>query len=105
LIGDLARRLGARTLSRDIAWLTSDEPVDTPFAQAFRVVETFPLDEKTLKRELRTRGVGRLEIKKRGVDVDPASFRKRLSLQGPHAATLVLTRVAGRHTALLCERV
>jgi len=105
LIGDLARRLGARTLSRDIAWLTSDEAVETPFAQVFRVVETFPLDEKTLKRELRTRGIGRLEIKKRGVDVDPATFRKRLSLQGTHAATLVLTRVAGRHTALLCERV
>ena len=105
LIGDLARRLGARSLSRDIAWLTSDEAVETPFAQVFRVVETFPLDEKTLKRELRTRGIGRLEIKKRGVDVDPAAFRKRLSLQGTHAATLVLTRVAGRHTALLCERV
>jgi len=104
LIGDLARSLGARTISRDIAYLSSDEPVDTPFAQAFRVVEALPLDEKTLKRELRSRGVGRLEIKKRGVDVDPAAFRKRLSLQGTGSATLVLTRVAGRHTALLCER-
>jgi len=105
LIGDLARSIGARTISRDIAYLTADEPVETPFAQVFRVVEALPLDEKTLKRELRARGVGRLEIKKRGVDVDPAAFRKRLSLQGTGSATLVLTRVAGRHTALLCERV
>ncbi|GAA0963357.1 class I SAM-dependent methyltransferase [Frigoribacterium faeni] len=104
LIGDLARSIDARTISRDIAWLSSDERVETPFAQGFRVLETLPLDERTLKRELRSRGIGRLEIKKRGVDVDPATFRKRLSLQGSGSATLVLTRVAGRHTALLCER-
>jgi SAM-dependent methyltransferase len=104
LIGDLARSMGARMISRDIAWLSTDERVETPFAQGFRVLETFPLDERTLKRELRSRGIGRLEIKKRGVDVDPATFRKRLSLQGTGSATLVLTRVAGRHTALLCER-
>ncbi|ROS50472.1 class I SAM-dependent methyltransferase [Frigoribacterium sp. PhB24] len=105
LIGDLARSLGARMISRDIAWLTTETRVETPFAQGFRVLETFPLDERTLKRELRARGIGRLEIKKRGVDVDPATFRKRLSLQGNGSATLVLTRVAGRHTALLCERL
>jgi hypothetical protein len=105
LIGDLARSIDARMISRDIAWLTTEARVDTPFAQGFRVLETFPLDERTLKRELRARGIGRLEIKKRGVDVDPATFRKRLSLQGTGSATLVLTRVAGRHTALLCERL
>ena len=104
LIGDLARSIDARMISRDIAWLSTDHRVETPFAQQFRVLETFPLDERTLKRELRSRGIGRLEIKKRGVDVDPATFRKRLSLQGTNSATLVLTRVAGRHTALLCER-
>lgn len=104
LIGDLARRLDARMLSDGIAWLTTDGPVETPFAQSFRVLEAFPLDEKTLKRELRARRVGRLEVKKRGVDVDPAAFRTRMALRGPEQATLVLTRVAGRHTALLCER-
>ena len=53
---------------------------------------------------LRERHVGRLTIKKRGVDVVPEQLRKRL-LQGAPAggeeATLVLTRVAGRGTALL----
>jgi len=104
LIGDLARDLGAGMLSTDIAYLTADERVETPFAQAFRVVEAFPLDERTLRKELRTRGIGRLEVKKRGVDVDPAAFRTRMQLRGTEQATLVLTRVAGRHTALLCER-
>ncbi len=105
LIGDLGRRIGATMLSDGIAYLSSDEAVETPFAACFRVIETFPLDERRLRKEFATRGIGSLEIKKRGVDVDPAAFRRKLSLHGPASATLVLTRVAGRHTALLCERV
>ena len=105
LIGDLARQLDARMLSDQIAYLTGDTAVATPFAACFRVVEEFPHDEKRLKRELAARGIGSLEIKKRGVDVDPAQLRKKLALKGSASATLILTRVAGRHTALLCERV
>ncbi len=105
LIGDLGRRIGATMVSDRIAYLTSDEAVETPFASCFRVSETFPLDERRLKKELGARGIGSLEIKKRGVDVDPADFRRRLALRGPESATLVLTRVAGRHVALLCHRV
>jgi SAM-dependent methyltransferase len=105
LIGDLARQLGARMLSDSIAYLTADTAVATPFATCFRVLETFPYDEKRLKKELATRGIGTLEIKKRGIDVDPAQLRKKLSLRGKGSATVILTRVAGRHTALLCERI
>jgi SAM-dependent methyltransferase len=105
LIGDLARSIEAGMLSEQIAYLTSDSLVETPFAAAFRVIEVLPSDESKLKKELRSRGIGRLEIKKRGVDVDPATLRKRLSLSGDREATLVLTRLAGRHVAILAERV
>jgi hypothetical protein len=105
LIGDLARSIDARMLSEQIAYLTSNTLVSSPFVAAFRVVDTLPSDESKLKKELRRRGIGRLEIKKRGVDIDPAVLRKRLSLSGDAEATLVLTRVAGRHTAILAERV
>jgi hypothetical protein len=104
LIGDLGRRMGAGMVSDRIAYLTSDEPIASPFATAFRIVADLPLDDKTIKRELRTRKVGVLEVKKRGADIDPAVFRKRMSLSGPNSATIVLTRVAGRHRALLAER-
>jgi hypothetical protein len=105
LIGDLARRVRGRMLDPTIAWITSDSIPETPFGAAFRVVERFPLDVKTLKKELAARGIGTLEIKKRGVDVDPAAFRARLSLKGDRAATLVLTRIAGARAALLAERL
>jgi SAM-dependent methyltransferase len=105
LIGDLARSIDAGMLSPGIAYLTGDEGIQTPFASAFRVLERFPLDERTLKRELAQRNIGTLEVKKRGADIDPAMFRKRMALRGSESATLVLTRVDGRHAALLCERV
>jgi hypothetical protein len=92
-------------LDSSIAWITTDSAPVTPLGQSFRVLERFPLDVKTLKRELAARGIGRLEIKKRGVDVDPAEFRTRLALKGDREATLVLTRVAGARVALLAERV
>ncbi|MCY7324519.1 MAG: class I SAM-dependent methyltransferase [Microbacteriaceae bacterium] len=104
LIGDLARQIGASMLSTGIAYLTADELVPTPFARAFKVIEVLPFDERTLKRELAARGIGTLEIKKRGVDVDPAQLRKKLALKGAASGTLIVTRVAGRHCALLVER-
>ncbi len=104
LIGDLARSLGATMLSSGIAYLTGDTPVDTPFASRFTITAVLPWDERSLKRELAARGIGTLEIKKRGADVDPAALRKKLSLKGPGSATLFVTRVAGKHCAILAER-
>ncbi|WP_108248830.1 class I SAM-dependent methyltransferase [Planctomonas deserti] len=105
LIGDLARSTGAGMLSEGIAWLTSDQPVRSPFLRGFRVRETMPFDEAKLRRLLRDRGIGTLEIKKRGIDLDPAALRKRLALKGTASATLIATRVAGRHTAILADRL
>lgn len=105
LIGDLARTLAGRMLDPTIAWITTSEHPTTPFGQAFRVLERFPLDVKTLKRELSARQIGTLEIKKRGVDIDPARFRTKLALSGDASATLVLTRIAGSRAAILVERL
>lgn len=109
LIGRLAEQLGAGMVGDGIAYLTADAlcaaPGGGPFAQAFRVLEELPAKEKQLRRALAERGVGRLEIKKRGVNVDPAALRTRLRLKGPNEATLILTRAQGEHVALLAERV
>ncbi|SBN61318.1 hypothetical protein GA0004736_0205 [Curtobacterium sp. 9128] len=106
LIGDLARSIDGHMLSDGIAYVTSSRAVTTPFAQGFRVLDTMPLDVKQLAARLAADGIGTVEIKKRGVDVDPAQFRKRLRLRGGSGrVTLVLTRLEGRHTAILCERL
>jgi len=105
LIGDVARTLEAGMLGSGIAYLTSDAPLTSPFVQTFRVREELPFDVKRLARALRERGIGTLEIKKRGVDIDPAALRTKLKLQGSASATLLLTRVGGARRALLADRV
>lgn len=104
LIGALAERLGAASVSEGIAYLSAAQHVETPLAQAFRVRETLPLDERRIAQRLRELGIGELEIKKRGADVDPAALRKRLKLQGTERATLIATRIGGRHRAILADR-
>lgn len=104
LIGTLAEQLEAGMVNERIAYLTGDALVASPFAAAFRVLEELPVKEKELRKALAARGIGRLEIKKRGADVDPAALRKRLKLSGSGSATLFLTRAGGRHVALLAER-
>ncbi|WP_159607147.1 THUMP-like domain-containing protein, partial [Agromyces humi] len=105
LIGDLARANGAWMLSPGIAYLTSDTAFDSPFARGFRVLERLPSDERQLRQALAARGIGTLEIKKRGADVDPAALRTKLKLRGDRSATIVLTREEGRRVVLLVERL
>ncbi|WP_084124420.1 SAM-dependent methyltransferase [Demequina sp. NBRC 110054] len=103
LVGPLADRTDARLVDPTIAYLTSDAETATPFARGYRVLEAMPYSTSRLAKALRERGVGRVEIKKRGIDVTPERLRPQLKLRGPESATVVLTRLAGRHTALLVE--
>lgn len=105
LIGDVARSLDAGMLDPRIAYLTSDAALTSPFVQSFRVRETLPITPKTINAALKTHGIGRIEIKKRGVDVDPAAFRRRLTLRGDAEATLILARFGDQRRAILADRV
>ncbi|WP_309104156.1 class I SAM-dependent methyltransferase [Microbacterium sp.] len=105
LIGDAARGLEAGMLDEHIAYLTSDAALTSPFVQSFRVRETMPANPKAISAILRANGIGTLEIKKRGMDIDPAAFRKKLTLRGENAATLFLTRIGDRRIAILADRV
>jgi len=105
LLGALARKLSAHTIASSIAYLSGDTLVDTPFASAFRVIESLPLDIRTIAQYCRDAGIGTLEIKKRGVDIDPATFRTKLKLKGSKSATLFLTRVGDGRAAIIAERI
>lgn len=105
LVGALAELVGGTLLDPHIAFVCADDPVTTPFARAYRVIEELPYREKALRAALRARDVGPLTIKKRGVEVTPEALRGRLGLRGSRPATLVLSR-HGRHAvALLVERL
>jgi SAM-dependent methyltransferase len=103
LVTAVAAGVGGGLLDEHIAYVTSDESFRTPFARGYRVLEELPYREKALRAALRERGIGRLTIKKRGVDVIPDDLRRRLHLAGDDEATIVLTRAQGHGIALLVK--
>ncbi len=105
LVAEVAAALpGGRLLDPTIAYVAADGRVPTPWARAWRVTDVLPFSLGRLRALLRARGVGRVTVKKRGSAVDPETLRRQLRLpgRGPEAV-VVLTRVAGAPTALVCE--
>lgn len=103
LVTAVAAAVAGGLIDEHIAYVTADDAFSTPFARGYRVIEQLPYREKALRAALRERSIGRLTIKKRGVEVVPEQLRQRLSLAGDNEATIVMTRVAGEGTALLVE--
>jgi SAM-dependent methyltransferase len=104
-IATLADVLAARCPQAGIAYLSCDGFRATPFATAFEVQQELPFDERVLRRWVQEHGVGALEIKVRGIDVDPAVLRRRLKPAGQGSATLLLTPTAAGARALVVRRV
>lgn len=94
---------GGRLLDPTIAYIAADAAAPTPFARAYPVTDVLPFSVKRLRALLRGRGVGRVTVKTRGSAVDPEHLRRELRLSGDGSAVVVLTRVAGRPTALVCS--
>jgi SAM-dependent methyltransferase len=105
LDGALAERHALAAVAEGTAYWTGPQPIDDPLLSCFRVREVLPFDVKQLKSLLRARSIGRLEIKVRGVDEDPARLRPKLQLTGTEQATLLIARIERRVTAILAERV
>jgi hypothetical protein len=103
LVGDLAEQLDARIFAPEIAYLTADREISSPWIKGYRVLDNLVFDRKKLKAYLREKNIGTLEIKKRGSDVVPEQLRKEMQLKGEGAATLIVTRVGDAHRVLVCE--
>lgn len=101
LVGQLARQIGATLLDPEIAYLSADAPVETPFATGYLIEAHFPFQLKRLRHALRERDVGAVTIKKRGSPLDPDALRQSLRLRGSAHRFVFLTQVAGRPTVLI----
>ncbi len=101
LVAEVAQQLDGGLIDETIAYITADELRPTPYATAYEITDELPFGLKKLKALLRERGVGTLTVKKRGSAVEPEELRRKVKPQGPNAATVFLTRVAGAPTMLI----
>jgi hypothetical protein len=103
LVEHLAEQINATKIDAEIAFLSSDHHVTTPFARAFSVHDVLPFNLKHLRRYLRERGIGNVVIKKRGSPLDPQELEHALRLQGERSAVIVLTHVMGKPSVIICD--
>ncbi|MFD5447703.1 THUMP-like domain-containing protein [Streptomyces sp. NPDC003470] len=101
LVAEVAARVGGGLLDATIAYVTADDLVPTAYATAYEITDRMPFNVKKLKALLRERRVGTLTVKKRGSAVEPEELRRKVRPQGPNAATVFMTRVAGAPTMLI----
>jgi hypothetical protein len=94
---------GATLIDPTIAYLTSDGPANSAWLSSYRVTEVLPFNLKKLRALLRTRGIGRVVVKKRGSPIEPESLARQLRGPRSGSAVVVVTRVAGAPTVLVCE--
>jgi THUMP domain-like/RNA cap guanine-N2 methyltransferase len=105
LVANLGRRIDARPVDPEIAYLASDHYTPTPFARCYQVDEALPFHARQLGDRLRSMNVGPLTLTKRGSAVDVDDLRRKWKLAGSEARTVVLTRVLGRPFALIARPV
>jgi len=94
---------GATLIDPTIAYLTSDAPADSPWLSSYRVTDVLPFNLKKLRALLRTRGIGRVVVKKRGSPIEPEALARQLRGPGTDSAVVVVTRAAGAPTVLVCD--
>jgi hypothetical protein len=103
LMSLVAADLDATLVDPTIAYLTSDAATGSPWVSSYRVTDALPFNLKKLKAHLRSRGIGRVVVKKRGSPIEPEALARQLRGPGSGSAVVVVTRVAGAPTVLVCD--
>lgn len=103
--GALAREHGWWTFASTAGYLSGDTLPMEPAAAAFEVEDILALNVKKLSKYLRDRRIGLLEIKHRGVPIQPELLRRELKLSGEAAATMLVTRVGEKRIAIIARRL
>lgn len=101
LVETLGIQLDAAQLDPDIAYLTSDRLVQTPFARVWPVEDWLPFSMKKLRSALRQRNVGQVVVKKRGSPLSPEALVRELRLSGSEERVVFLTHLRGRPIVIL----
>lgn len=101
----LAAQFGLEAIDPQVAYLTGDRPIVDLRLTSFEVTDVLPFDIRQLRGILRQHRIGKLVVKKRGVEIDPATVRRQLQGRGDAEAVLILTPQSGSTRAILARRV
>lgn len=105
LDGALAHKHDLMAITVNLAYFTSARHVSDPLLSGFQVLDVLPFDSRRLRSALQHYDVGHLEVKKRGVDVDPEAVRREMRRKGTRQATVLIAPYAESVHAIVCQRL
>lgn len=103
LIHEMAAEISGYQIDPRISWLTSDHPPDSPLGTSLRVVEAMQFSVNRIQERLGRLGARAVAVKRRGVPFIPEEIQRQLKSGGDRPIVVVLTRVSGSPTAILCD--
>lgn len=102
----LCARVAGRLFAPDIAYIVAPTLRSEPLAQAFAIDEVHRFSLKLLNQRLVARGIGQVELLKRGFPQAPESLRPRLRLTpGGAPGVVIFTRRGDEHWMLIGRRL
>ena len=104
LTGDLATQRGASRLQGNGEYLTAEEPCWDGLAASFQVLASLGWDPRRLKRILSAHEPAELEVKTRGVKMDPDHLSRQWRGGAGPRLTLVIYAQGKRKRAILARR-
>lgn len=104
LVASLGLLLEAGQLDPQIAYLTGDREIESPFARVWRVEDWFRFSLKRLRSYLRMRRIGKVVVKKRGSPLEPEKLIRDLRLEGEREAVIFLTHLRGEAIVLIASK-
>ena len=105
LVDELAEALGGQRIAAGVSYLLG-RPLETTLTGQFVVDQMLPFDRKRIAQAVRAAGIGTLEIKARGLEVDAADLARKLSGRAGQPGTLLIyPDDEGRTVSILAHRV
>lgn len=103
LYPNMARHLHLAPLDYSIAYLTSTQKPPGDWWTSWEIIDHCSLGSDRVEKMLKRHQMGKLTLKKRGVDIDPQIELRRLRPMGDEKGILVYGRLHGKHHAFLCS--
>jgi len=104
LKGILAAEHTLSGLSNGPTYLTGPRAIQDAALSCFEVRDVLPFEPRKLAKHLAEHSIGRIEIKKRGVEIDLEKLRNELRLRGENEATLLITSSHRGFIAIVARR-
>lgn len=104
LAGAFAEQHELAAITPGGGYLTGEREIVDPLIAAFRVRDVLPFDLKKLKAYCREHHLGQLEIKKRGVELQPHHLRRQIMSTGSGAAVILIAPLGDGVKAIVADR-